>query len=160
MLFIIFGQYFFIRFGSQVYRQIVGFLMGTNCPPLVANLFLFCYERDFLLSFLDNNQTAFIEAFNYTSRYLMAFLILIILTLSKKIDERYPTELQLTKSNSSDDEAPFLDLDMSISNGIVSSKIYDKWDQFYLEIVNFAFNDGDVSCSLPMMYISSYDLYI
>ena len=38
----------------------------------------------------------------------------------------YPTELQLNKVNSSDNEAPFLNLNLSITNGIVSSKIYDK----------------------------------
>ena len=37
----------YIRFGSKLYRQIVGIPMGTNCAPLVADLFLFCYERDF-----------------------------------------------------------------------------------------------------------------
>ena len=38
----------FIRFGSKLYRQIVGIPLGTNCAPLVADLFLFCYERDYL----------------------------------------------------------------------------------------------------------------
>ena len=47
----------FIRFGSKLYRQIVDIPMGTNCAPLVADLFLFCYERDFMLSLSDNNQT-------------------------------------------------------------------------------------------------------
>ena len=47
----------FIRFGSKLYRQIVGIPMGTNCAPLVADLFLFCYERDFMLSLSDHNQT-------------------------------------------------------------------------------------------------------
>ena len=46
----------FIRFGSKLYRQMVGIPMGTNCAPLVADLFLFCYERDFMLSLSDNNQ--------------------------------------------------------------------------------------------------------
>ena len=40
----------FIRFGSKLYRQIVGIPMGTNCAHLVVNSFLFCYERDFMLS--------------------------------------------------------------------------------------------------------------
>ena len=40
----------YIRFGTKLYRQIVGILMGTNCAPLVADLFLFCYERDFMTS--------------------------------------------------------------------------------------------------------------
>ena len=58
----------FIRFGSKLYRQIVGIPMGTTCAPLVADLFLFCYERDFKLSLSDNNQTDIIEAFTSTSR--------------------------------------------------------------------------------------------
>ena len=40
----------YIRFGSKLYRQIVGIPMGTNCASLVADLFLFCYEKDFMLS--------------------------------------------------------------------------------------------------------------
>ena len=47
----------------------------------------------------------------------------------------YPTELQLNKANSSDTEAPLLDLNLSITNGIVSSKIYDKQDDFNFDIV-------------------------
>ena len=57
----------FIRFGSKLYRQIVGIPMGTNSAPLVADLFLLCYERDFILSLSDNYQTDIIEAFNSTS---------------------------------------------------------------------------------------------
>ena len=66
----------------------------------------------------------------------------------------YPSELQLNKANSSDTEALFLDLNLSITNGIVSSKIYDKRDDFNFEIVNFPFLDGDVPRS------PSYDVYI
>ena len=60
----------YIRFGSTLYRQIVGFPMGTNCAPLVAYLFLFCYERDFTLSLSENNQSDVIKAFNSTCRHL------------------------------------------------------------------------------------------
>ena len=69
------------------------------------------------------------------------------------LGEIYPTELQLNKANSSDTEAPFLDLNLSITNGIVSS-IYDKWEGFNFEIVNFPFLDGDVPRS------PSYGIYI
>ena len=58
-----------ILYGSKLYRQIVSIPMGTNCAPLVADLFMFCYERDFMLSLSDNNQADIIEAFNSTSRY-------------------------------------------------------------------------------------------
>ena len=57
--------------------------MGTICAPLVADLFLFCYEKDFMLSLSHNNQADIIEAFNSTSRYLVTYLILIILILNK-----------------------------------------------------------------------------
>ena len=60
------------------------------------------------------------------------------------VNRSYPPELQLNKTNTSDSEAPFLDLHMSISNGFVSSKIYDKRDDFDFGIVNFSFLDGDV----------------
>ena len=117
--------------------------MGTNCAPLVADLFLFCYERDFMLSLSDNNQTDIIEAFNPTSRYLDDLLNIEYPYFERMVGQIYPTELQLNKANSSDTEAPFLDLNLSITNGIVSSKIDDKRDDFNCEIVNFPFLDGD-----------------
>ena len=60
------------------------------------------------------------------------------------VDRIYPAELQLNKANSSVTEAPFLDLNLSISNGTVSTKIYDKREDFDFDIVNFPFLDGDV----------------
>ena len=127
--------------------------MGTNCAPLIADLFLFCYERDFMLSLSDNNQTD-IETFNSTSRNLDALLNIDNPYFEQMVGQIYPTELQLNKANSSDTEAQFLDLNLSITNGIVSSKIYDKRDDFNFEIVNFPFLDGDVPRS------PSYGVYI
>ena len=68
------------------------------------------------------------------------------------VNHIYPPELQLNKANTSDTKAPFFDLHLSISNGFVSSKIYDKRDDF--DIVNFPFLDGDVPRS------TSYGVYI
>ena len=99
--------------------------MGTNCAPLVADLFLFCYERDFMLSLSDNNQTDIIEAFNSTSRCLDDLLNIVNAYFKQMVGQIYPTELQLNKVNSIDTEAPFFNLNLSITNGIVSSKIYD-----------------------------------
>ena len=53
--------------------------MGTNCIPLAADLFLYCYERDFMDSLIHDNQADFIEAFNSTSRYLDDLLTTLIL---------------------------------------------------------------------------------
>ena len=60
------------------------------------------------------------------------------------VSQIYHSELQLNKSNTSDIKAAFLDLHLSISNDIVSTKIYDKRDDFDFEIVYFPFLDGDV----------------
>ena len=57
----------FIRLGTKLYRQVVGIPMGTNCAPLVADLFLFCYERDFMMSLSDDKKADIIGAFNTTS---------------------------------------------------------------------------------------------
>ena len=70
------------------------------------------------------------------------------------VGQIYPSELQLNKANTSDTEAAFLDLHLSISNYIVSNKIYDKRDDFDFEIVNFPLLDGDVPRS------TSYGVYI
>ena len=143
----------FIRLGSKIYRQIVGIPMGTNCTPLVADLFLFCYERDFMLSLSDKNQTDIIEAFNSTYKYLDDLLNIDSPYFEQMVGQIYPAELQLHKANSSDTEAPFLYLNLSITNGIVSSKIYDKWDDFNFEIVNFPFLVEMFLALLPMVYI-------
>ena len=121
---------------------------------MVADLFLFCYERDFMMSLSENKQANIIDAFNTTSRYLDDILNINNVYFDNMVSQIYPSELQLNKANTSDTEAAFLDLHLSISNDIVSTKIYDKRDDFDFEIVNFPFLDGDVPRS------SSYGVYI
>ena len=76
-------------------------------------------------------------SFNSTSRYLDDLLNIDNIYFDQMVDRIYHTELQLNSTNSSDTEAPFLDLNLCISNGTVSTKIYDKQDDF--DIVNFPF---------------------
>ena len=85
----------FIRFGSKLNRQIVGIPMGTNCAPPVADLFLFCYEKGFMLFLSDKNQTDTIEAFNSTSRYLDDLLNIDNPYFEQMVGQIYSTELQL-----------------------------------------------------------------
>ena len=97
----------YIRFDTKLYRQIVGIPMGTNCAPLVADLFLFCYERDFMTSLSDVKQAEIIEAFKSTSRYLDDLLNIDNPYFEGMVNRIYPPELQLNKANTSDTEAPF-----------------------------------------------------
>ena len=125
----------------------------NNC--LVADLFLFCYERDFMMSLPDDKQADVIDAFNTNSRYLDDILNINNVYFDNMFSQIYPSELQLNKANASDTKAAFLDLHLSISNDIVSTKIYDKRDDFDFEIVNFPFLDGDVPRSTSNgVYIS------
>ena len=84
--------------------------MGTNCAPLVADLFLFCFERDFMLSLSDNNKAAVVEAFNCTSRYQDNLVNIDNPYFERMVCQIYPTELQLNKATPSDTGAPFLNL--------------------------------------------------
>ena len=59
----------YIRFGTKLYRKIVGIPMDTNCAPLVADLFLFCCERDLKKDLSNDKQADIVKAFNSTSRY-------------------------------------------------------------------------------------------
>ena len=121
-------------FGTKLYKQMLGIPMSTNCAPLLAALFLYCYERD---SLNHAKEAGVIEAFNSTSRYLGDLLNIDNPYFEGMVNQIYLHVLQLKK-------APFLDLHLSIANGFVSSKIYDKRDEFDFDIVNIPFLDGGV----------------
>ena len=147
---------FFIWFGTKLYRQVLRIPMGTNCAPLVADLFLFCYKMDIMMSLSDEKQADVIDAFNTTSRYLDDILNINYVYFYNMVSQVYPP--QLNKANTSDTLAAFLDLHLSISNDIVSTKIYDKRDDFDFEIVNFLsflwwWSSHDIPWSL---YLSLY----
>ena len=122
----------YTRFGTKLYGQIVDIPMGTNYAPLVADLFLFCFERDFMKDLSNDKKAGIIKAFNSTSRYLDDLLNLDNPYFEGMVNQIYPPILQLNKANTSDTESPFLDLHLFISNGFASSKIYDKHDDFDL----------------------------
>ena len=99
------------------------------------------------------NQADIIEA-SIQPRYLDDLLNIDNIYFDQMVDRIYLTELQFNRANSSDTEAPFLDLNLCISNSTVSTKIYDKRDDFDFDIVNFLFLDGDA----PRR--TSYGVYI
>ena len=78
----------------------------------------------------DDKQADVIDAFYTTSRYLYDILNINHVHFDNMVSQIYPTELQLNKANTSDTKAAFLDLHLSFSNDIVSTKIYDKRDDF------------------------------
>ena len=114
-------------------------------------MFVVCYECFRLADY--SQQKSFMKAKWFLASFFTQVLLNAddLLNIDKPyfegmVNQIYPSELQLNKANTSDTEAPFLDLHLSISNGFVSSKIYDKRDDFDFDIhvVNFPFLDGDV----------------
>ena len=97
----------FILFGTKLYRQVVEIPMGTNCAPLVADLFLFFHERDFMMSLSDDKQADVIDAFNTTSRYLADILNINNVCFDNMVSQINTSELQLNKENTSDTVAAF-----------------------------------------------------
>ena len=87
-----------------------------------------------MMSLSDDKQTDVIDAFYTTSGYLDDVLNINNVYFDNMVSQIYPSELQLNKANTSDTEAAFLDLHLSISNDIVSTKIYDTRDDLILKL--------------------------
>ena len=104
-----------------------------------------------MMSLSDDKQA---DIINTTSRYLDDIFIINNVYFDNMVSRIYTSELQPNKANTSDTEAAFLDLHLSISNDVVSTKTYDRRDDFDFEIVNFPFLYGDVPRSI------SYGVYI
>ena len=146
----------YVQFDGMVYQQIVGIPMDTNCAPLIADLFLFCYERDFMYYLHKSKWYDLIDMCNVTSptRYLDDIFAIDNPEFEKHIPYIYPTELQLNKANTSDKETSFLGLNIKVIGSDVHTSVYDKCDDFGFPIVNFPWLSVDVP-RLP-----SYGVYI
>ena len=119
-----------MQFEGMVYQQIVGIPMGTNCAPLIADLFLFCYEKDFMSNIHKSKRFDLIDMFNDTYRYLYDIFTIDNPEFEKHISDIYPTELQLNKANTSDKETSFLGLNIQVIGNDVHTSVYDKRDDF------------------------------
>ena len=97
----------YVRYGNAIHRQVISIPMGTNCAPLVADLFLYCYERDFMQSLKSDTQADIIDAFNNTSRYLDDIFNINNPFFDTLFPFIYPKELRLNKTNESNISAPF-----------------------------------------------------
>ena len=141
-----------IRHTLPVTKETRSLLLNTN---IGIN---FCYERDVMATLSYNKEAKIIQAFNSTSRYLNDLLNIDNPLFEGMVSRIYPLELQLNKTNASDTEAKVLDLHLFISNGFVSSKIYNRRDVFDFGILNVLFLDGDVprSTSNTILHFSTY----
>ena len=85
----------FVIFGGRVFQQTVGIPMDTNCAPLLADLFLYSHEADFIQRLLKKNEKKLVRSFNFTFRYIDDVLSLNNFSFGDFVDRIYPTELEI-----------------------------------------------------------------
>ena len=125
-----------MQFDGMVYQQIVGIPLGTNCAPLIADLFLYCYERDSMSDLQKSKRFDIIDMFNDTSRYLDDIFTINNPEFDKHIPDIYPAERQLNKANTSDKETSFLDLNIKVIGSDIHTSVYDKPASDFLSLIS------------------------
>ena len=143
----------YIKVGNKVFRQQVGIPMGTDCAPLLANLFLFYYEYKYMKNLVKDNLQAAMK-FNGTMRYIDDLLTLNNSGFASKIPDIYPPELDLKKTTESPSTVSYLVILITINNGQYVTAVYDKRDSFNFSIVNFPY----LSSNIPSK--PAYGVYI
>ena len=151
----------FAKFGGCLFRQVIGILMGTNCAPLLADLFLYSYESEFFDSMIRGGHRKLARSFNLCYRYTDDLIVFNNKKFGDYVKEIYPSQLTVEKANTSDDLANYLDLTFIIeSNNQLYTNLYDKRDDFYFHIINFPFLSSNIPSSpLYGVYISQLIRY-
>ena len=106
----------FVIFGGRVFQQTVGIPMGTNCAPLLADLFLYSYEADFIQGLLKKNEKKLARSFNFTFRYIDDVLSLNNSRFGDIVDLIYPIELDIKDTTDTDMSASYLELRLEIDS--------------------------------------------
>ena len=128
----------FISFEGTLFQQVVGIPMGTNCAPLLADLFLYSYESEFLQKLVKDKKIHEARAFNFTYRYIDDVLSINNSRFAEFLPLIYPPELEVKGTTDTASSASFLDLYLELDDsGQLSTKIYDKRDDFNFKIINF-----------------------
>ena len=135
----------YVRFGGQLFQQMVGIPMGTNCAPLLADLFLYSYENEFLDKLIKEGKRKLARRFSLSYRYIDDLISFNNKRFKEFISDIYPKELTISETTESTSVASYLDLlfTRDRSNNI-TTKLYDKRDAFGFHIVNFPFMSSNI----------------
>jgi hypothetical protein len=133
----------FLDFGNQIYQQTVGIPMGTNCSPLLADLFLHSYEADFIIALLHEKNKPFSVALNSTFRYIDDVLSINNDQSIHMLILSIPVNLKLSSTSAS-----YLDVPLNIdAGGKITAQLYDKQDNLDFAIVNFPYRCSSIPLS-------------
>ena len=135
-------------FGDQVLNQTVRIPMGSNCALLLADLFLYSYEAEFIQKLLSQKQKQLASSFNLTFRYIDDVLSINNNNFHNYVHMIYPSELEIKDTTESRTCASYLDILLNIDkNGKLTTKLYDKRDDFKFPIVNFPYICSNIPLS-------------
>lgn len=135
----------YVTFGDKLFRQVVGIPMGTDCAPFLANLFLYSYEYRWIAKQKELKNWHVLNNFRCCSRFIDDLLMINNADQMKKyMAEIYPKELILVPDDTDGTSCPFLDLQITITESIISTSIYDKRDTYSFPIVNFPNLSGNI----------------
>ena len=144
----------FVTFGDKIFRQKSGIPMGTECAPFLANLFLYSYEYEWIDKQRLLKNRHLLKCFKICGRYIDdLFLVNNFDQMKKYMSDIYPKELELVPDGLDGMTVPFLDLLLSIKDGVISSSIFDKRDAYDFPIVNFPILSGNIPA------LSSYGVF-
>ena len=134
----------YVRFGSSVFRQVIGIPMGTNSAPLLADLFFNTFEYDFMVKTMKKDITKAIQ-FSNTFRYIDDLFSANNVDFGNYISAIYPSELELKDASKSSIEVCYLDTNIKAGdNTPFRISIYDKREDFAFRIVNFPHMDSNI----------------
>ena len=135
----------YVRFGGQLFRQMVGIPMGTNCAPLLADLFLYSYENEFLDKLIKEGKRKLARRFGLSCRYIDDLISFNNKRFKEFISGVCPRELTISETAESTSVASCLGLlFMRDRSGNVATKLYDGRDAFGFHIVNFPFMSSNI----------------
>ena len=133
----------YVSIGNRVYRQCVGIPMGTDCAPLLANLFLFFYEYSYMRDLIKMDLVLAKKFYN-SVRYIDDLVTLNNATFHSVIADIYPSELQLKKTTECGTQLSYLDILITIENEKYSTAVYDKRDNLNCNIVHFPYLSSNI----------------
>ena len=143
----------FMLFGGRLFRQVIGITMGTNCAPLLADLFLCSYENEFLDNIIRGGHRSLARSFNLCYRYTDDLIVFNNKKFLDYLKEIYPSQLTFENANKSDHLVDYLDLTFIIdSESKLSTRLYDKRDDFDFHIVNFPFLSSNIPSGPSLVF--------
>ena len=149
----------FVEFGGRIFQQTIGIPMGTNCALLLVNLFLYSYEAEFVQSLLQAGKKHLAQQFNFTYRYIDVLSVKNT-NFAEYLEFIYQRELEIEETVETAAFSSYLDCYLYIDNGKLTTRLYDKRDDFNFLIVNFPFLSSNIpSAPAYGVYVSQLIRY-